>query len=225
MIISGNLLEIGIKNGNGWGIPDSETSNLLESLPGVPLKMCSGAETLKNEHHCDYAWDNNAQIGKIVSAEKVEDWIQATAEVTDPDVQKNIRAGNLSKKWSIFTGYQDKLKDMLQNTKALSVTLVRNPAYPGAGYDIAPDPAIAAIAAALKGMTPQAAAAAIERMQGKQKNPQLHKESPGPTPQNPEFSDLEKYYLHPEPQAQKENPGESLQRALEKLEKHKYQGN
>lgn len=189
MIIEGNLLELNTKNGNGWGIGDSEVENLLKTLPGVPLKICSGKEALTNEHSCDYIWNPNAQIGKIVSAEKIGNWIHTKAEVTDPEVRRNIQIGNLSKKWSIFAGYSDKINDMLQGTKALSVTLVKNPAYPNAGYNVA---------------------ASVENMQRKQPVA----ETTGMTDLDRYYLESWKGTTTP---IQKENPAEALRKSLERL--------
>ena len=133
-LISGQLLKLDTLNGNNWGVPSTESQNLLQSLVGVPLKICSGAESLRNEHSCDYNWDNNAQIGKVVSAEQIGDWIHTKAEVTDLDAIGKIESHTWTPKWSIFTGFQDKKAGMLQGTKALSVTIVKNPAYPEAEF-------------------------------------------------------------------------------------------
>lgn len=134
MIISGNLLEVGILNGNNWGISEAGAGDILSSLPGLPLKICKD-----RAHACDYKPKTEAGgiIGKILSATRKKNNIHITADV-DQAAAYHILHGKFPKNWSIFAGYKDKdSAGYLTGAKALSVSLVDSPAYPGAGYSIA----------------------------------------------------------------------------------------
>ncbi|MFZ3384740.1 MAG: hypothetical protein WA144_12515 [Candidatus Methanoperedens sp.] len=143
MILEGNLLEIGKINLNKWGISEAGAGDIISSLVGVPLKVCDD-----RSHGCDYQpkIKRGAQIGKVVSAQRVKNMIRISAEVSDPGAAQKIRQGKFSSRaWSIFTGYKDfDANNMLIGARPLAVSLVEAPAYPGAGYDIVPDAAAAA---------------------------------------------------------------------------------
>jgi len=135
MIISGHLMELGVMNGNGWGISEAGAGDILSSLVGVPLKICQD-----HSHGCDYHKTKpGAQIGKIISAIRNENKISISAEVNSM-ASLNINTGKYPRSWSIFTGYREKdSAGYLSGAKAIAVSLVDSPAYPGAGYSIAPD--------------------------------------------------------------------------------------
>lgn len=142
MIISGNLLEIGIKNDNGWGISENGADDILTSLPGLPLKLCKD-----RAHACDYKpkTEAGAVIGKILSAQRVKNHISISADVTEA-AANHILHGKYPKNWSIFAGYKEyDPNNMLVGAKALSVSIVDYPAYPGARYTIMPNAASAAL--------------------------------------------------------------------------------
>lgn len=133
--ISGPLIEIGSKNKNGWGIPEDEVQNIIKDLEGTPLKICSGQDAITNEHSCDYNWDPKAAIGTIKQAFQKDGWIHATGQVTDSEATRKVKEDTWPKKWSVFLTYRGKKENgMLTGTKGRSVTLVRKPAYPGAGF-------------------------------------------------------------------------------------------
>lgn len=143
MIISGNLLEVGVKNGNGWGISEAGAGDIISSLPGLSLKLCKD-----HMHGCDYLPKINpgAEIGKILSALRKKNMINVTADVTDQAAAYHILHGKYPRNWSIFAGYKDKdAHGYLTGAKSLGVSLVDVPAYNGAGYAIMPDTAAAAI--------------------------------------------------------------------------------
>lgn len=133
--ISGPLIEIGKVNLNNWGIPLEEVESIKAGLLGMPLKICSGNEAIFDQHACDYNWDPGAAIGQIIAAHQENGWIHATAKVTDPIAQSKIGSGTWTNKWSIFGGYKfEDLQHMRYGTIPRSVTLVDDPAYPGAGF-------------------------------------------------------------------------------------------
>ena len=136
-IITGPIIEIGKINLNKWGIPNDEIeiNSIKAGLIGRPLKICSGKDAIFDQHSCDYKWDPAAAIGQIISTHIAAGWIHATAEVTDLVAQQKIKSGTWTDKWSIFGGYQFEDKNhMRYGTIPRSITLVDDPAYPGAGY-------------------------------------------------------------------------------------------
>ena len=50
MLISGPLIQVNKKNLNDWGIRAEEAEKVKAGLLGVPLKKCSGAGAIYNEH-------------------------------------------------------------------------------------------------------------------------------------------------------------------------------
>jgi hypothetical protein len=141
MIISGNLLEVGTLNGNGWGISLEGAQDILSSLPGLPLKLCKD-----HMHACDYKpkTEAGAVIGKILSSARKKNNIHITADVNDQAAAYQILHGKYPRNWSIFAGYKDKDNaGYLTGAKSLGVSLVDTPAYPNAGYSIIPETAAA----------------------------------------------------------------------------------
>ncbi len=132
MILEGTLMDIGIKNGNGWGVDGVGASDILASLPGVPLHLCED-----RAHGCDYfpLTKSGVTIGKIMTARRVKNKIVISASVDHPHAEQMIKEGRLSRSWSIFAGYQAKnALGYLQKPRALGVSIVDTPAYPDAGY-------------------------------------------------------------------------------------------
>ncbi|VVB88864.1 Uncharacterised protein [uncultured archaeon] len=133
--IAGPVLQLDILNSNKWGIPSAEADNIISGLQGVPLKICSGEAAIANSHACDYNWDPKSEIGAVRTALRVGDWIYALAEVTDSAAAQKIKDGTWKKKWSIFVTHKNSLSQgMLKSVKPRALTLVRDPAYPGAGF-------------------------------------------------------------------------------------------
>lgn len=141
MIISGHLLEVGIINANKWGIPAAGAAELLESLPGKPLKICED-----RAHACDFnpSTKKGSTIGKILSASKQGNKVSITAEVSDSGAAYRILHNRYPRNWSLFTAYKTKdSNSMLTGAEALAVSLVSDPAYLDARYSILPEAAAA----------------------------------------------------------------------------------
>lgn len=133
--ISGPLIEVDAINKNGWGIGANEIKNYMAGLVGVPLRKCAGADELVQAHSCDYNWNPNDDIGRITGASVIDGWVHAVAEITDSIAQRKISEGTWVRKWSAFLSHTaQSAKNMLSGTKALSVTLVDDPAYSGAQF-------------------------------------------------------------------------------------------
>ena len=135
--ISGPLIEVGAVNRNDWGMGYDEVPNYMANVIGNPLRKCSGIDEAKAEHSCDYNWNPDDDIGRITGAHLQDGWIHATAEVTDTIAQRKIREGTWDPYWSSFLSHKAQSAGrMVSKTKPLSVTLVKDPAYIGAGFTV-----------------------------------------------------------------------------------------
>lgn len=137
VLISGPLIEVDKINKNGWGIDSKEINNYAAGLIGVPLRKCSGADELEMAHSCDYNWNPDDDIGRITGAGIIDGWLHAAAEITDSIAQRKIAEGTWNTFWSSFLSHTaQSAGNMLSGTKALSVTLVEDPAYTGAHFKV-----------------------------------------------------------------------------------------
>lgn len=137
VIISGPLIKVGAVNINDWGMGYDEVPNYMANVIGNPLRKCSGIGEAKAEHSCDYNWNPDDDIGRITGAHLQDGWIHATAEVTDTIAQRKIREGTWDPYWSSFLSHKTQSAGrMVSKTKPLSVTLVKDPAYIGAGFTV-----------------------------------------------------------------------------------------
>jgi hypothetical protein len=135
LFIQGLAIPLGTKNLNGWGIPEVEADNVLNSLKASSLKVCPG-----EAHLCDLTQDPYGRIGHIVDAWKEADGIHAKGHVTDSVAARKIREGTWKDfKWSTFA---DSKIDPKSNdgwaggVTVKSMTLVKNPAWTQAQYQI-----------------------------------------------------------------------------------------
>ena len=137
LLISGPLIEIGKKNLNGWGVQRSEVPAILSEIKGVPLKKCDGIESIVDGHSCDYNWTNRDDIAVVVAAFEKNGWIHVSAEIRDRTAISKVTDRVWPLKWSIFVAHASETNSgMLEGVFPLSVTLVTNPAYPAAGFDV-----------------------------------------------------------------------------------------
>jgi len=135
LFIQGLAIPLGIKNLNDWGVPESEADNVLNSLKASSLKVCPG-----EAHLCDFSQDPYGRIGHVIDAWREADGIHAKAEVTDSVAARKIKEGTWKDfKWSTFA---DSKTDPTKNegwaggVTVKSMTLVRNPAWEQAQYQI-----------------------------------------------------------------------------------------
>lgn len=137
VLISGPLIEVGKINKNGWGIDSKEINNYAAGLVGIPLRKCSGSDELEMAHSCDYNWKPEDDIGRITGSGIIDGWLHATAEITDSIAKRKIAEGTWNSFWSSFlSNTAQNAGGMLSGTKALSVTLVDDPAYTGAQFSV-----------------------------------------------------------------------------------------
>ena len=132
MIISGAIIPVGVKNKNGWGILDSEIQNVINTLKGKPITVCSrngGA------HECDF--DPKAEIGNVkdVWYDPFAKKIRAMAAVTDSVAQRKIAEGTWKPNWSVRLAAKDK-DGWAENAMGKNITIVPEGAWPDANFDV-----------------------------------------------------------------------------------------
>lgn len=135
IFIKGLAFPIGEKNLNGWGIPESEVDNAINSLKASVLKICPG-----EAHACDFSEDPYARIGRIVDAWREPDGVHAKASITDSIAERKITEGSWDdRNWSTFANSLDpKLNDgWAQDFQARSMTLVKKPAWEKSTWTVA----------------------------------------------------------------------------------------
>lgn len=135
LFIQGLAIPLGVKNLNGWGVPETEADNVINSLKASSLKVCPG-----EAHLCDLTQDPYGRIGHVVDAWKEFDGIHAKAQVTDSIAARKIEEGTWKDfKWSTFADSKTnpKTNDGWAGGVAVkSMTLVKNPAWTQAQYQI-----------------------------------------------------------------------------------------
>jgi len=87
--IEGQLIHIGHKNLNGWGITLDAADQIMAGIVGIPIRACSA----QDPHECDFAFDNKSNIGYGVRSWIKGDWIMAAAAITDEIAVKQIASG------------------------------------------------------------------------------------------------------------------------------------
>jgi|Deesub1362A_J573_1020465.scaffolds.fasta_scaffold03185_2 hypothetical protein len=134
--IVGTVLTVGKLNKNGWAIPEEEVPNVLSSLRNAVIRICNvppGA----SEHVCDRTGDRFSEIGFFVDAYREGDEIKAVGYITDREAIRKIRDGTWSRTWSLYGNGEIGEDGFARSVRIHSVTLVRNPAYEEARFDIA----------------------------------------------------------------------------------------
>lgn len=135
LFIQGLAVPLNVKNKNGWGIPAADADNVIKSFPTSTLKICPG-----EAHACDYTGDPNGIIGRYASHWLEADGIHAKYEVTDSVAQRKLKEGTWDGfKWSMYGGSKTNpiLNDgWASGTTVKNMTLVRNPAWEQAQYQI-----------------------------------------------------------------------------------------
>jgi hypothetical protein len=132
--IEGVAFPLGKINANGWGVPPNEAENAINSLKASVIRICSRLDG----HICDYTQDPFSEIGRITDAWKQGDEIWAKGIITDSVAEKKISDGTWEKTWSVFASYEKMdVNGWVSGFQALSMTLVRNPAWGEAQWNIA----------------------------------------------------------------------------------------
>ncbi len=136
LFIEGLAIPLDTKNVNGWGVPSTETTNVINSLKASTLKICPG-----EAHACDYSEDPNGRIGVFDSAWEAAGGVYARYKVTDSVAERKLKEGTWNDlKWSMYgdSKTNPRLNDGWAGSVSVkSMTLVKNPAWSQAHYQIA----------------------------------------------------------------------------------------
>jgi len=136
LFLEGLAFPLGELNKNGWGIPETEAENAINSLKASVLKICPG-----EAHACDFSEDPYGKIGKIVDAWQQDNGIYVRALVTDSVAARKIKEGTWDgNTWSVFADSEvdPKLNDgWAKGFFAKALTLVKTPAWTQAQYKVA----------------------------------------------------------------------------------------
>ena len=144
ILISGRLVEVGIKNLAKWGITPDAVDGIIKNFPDIPIRNCNNI----NAHACDDMWDASEHIGYGVKAWRGTDgWIWASAAITDPSAAERIQDGTWTPhgagQWSVVgipteRGNFDKT-GLLNGVIPTGVSMVFSPSVPafvGSGYEM-----------------------------------------------------------------------------------------
>lgn len=135
LFLEGLAFPLGELNKNGWGIPETEAENAINSLKASVLKICPG-----EAHACDFSEDPYGRIGKIVDAWQQDNGIYVKASVTDSVAARKIKEGTWDEQtWSVFADSEidPKLNDgWAKGFFAKALTLVKSPAWTQAQYKV-----------------------------------------------------------------------------------------
>ncbi len=133
VILEGVAFPLDVLNKNGWGIPSSDADNAISSLQKAVVRVCSRDAP----HSCDATEDPKAEIGKVVAA-----WIEGNAvrtkvNITDSIANQKLIEGTWPKKWSVYGKSKAKVNGWTDGANIRSITLVTNPAWDDATFNIA----------------------------------------------------------------------------------------
>lgn len=133
IFIEGDVFPIDEKNVNGWGIKEAEVDNAINSLKSSVSRICSR----ESPHGCDVAEDPKSEIGNVVDSWRDGKWVKARVAVTDSVAEQKIKDGTWRNTWSVY-GKAASVNDGWANGfNARSLTLVQNPAWKDASWEVA----------------------------------------------------------------------------------------
>ena len=133
LFIEGNVYPINQKNVNNWGLKDSETDNAINSLKSSVVRICSR----ESPHGCDITEDPKAEIGRVMDAWQDGNHIKAKVAITDSIASQKISDGTWNNTWSIYGKAASVTDGWATNFNARSLTLVQNPAWADASWEVA----------------------------------------------------------------------------------------
>lgn len=133
LFIEGLAFPLNQKNANGWGIPASEADNAIKTLQTAVIRICPR----DGPHDCDFSEDPKSEVGRIVAAWREGDVIRARGQITDSVAAQKIADGTWEKNWSTYVQASNIDSDgWATGIEARSMTLVRNPAWSQAAWEI-----------------------------------------------------------------------------------------
>jgi hypothetical protein len=133
LFIEGLAFPLNQKNANGWGIPASEADNAIKTLQSSVIRICPR----DGPHDCDFSEDPKSEVGRIVAAWREGDTIRARGQITDSTAIQKISDGTWEKNWSTYIQASNiDSEGWATGIEARSMTLVRNPAWSQAAWEI-----------------------------------------------------------------------------------------
>ncbi len=133
LFIEGLAFPLNQKNTNGWGIPETEADNAIKTLQSSVIRICPR----DGPHDCDFSEDPKAEVGRIVAAWRDGDVIKAKGQITDSIAAQKIADGTWEKNWSTYIQASNiDSEGWATGIKARSMTLVRNPAWSQAAWEV-----------------------------------------------------------------------------------------
>lgn len=133
VIIEGTAFPLDKINKNGWGIPSSEADNAISSLKNAVIRVCPR----DSPHGCDLSEDPKAEIGRVLDVWKDGNKVKARADITDSIAAAKVEDGTWPKAWSVYAKAAAINNGWGRGIDARSLTLVTNPAWEDAGWEIA----------------------------------------------------------------------------------------
>ena len=133
LFIEGLAFPLNQKNANGWGIPETEAENAIKTLQSSVIRICPRDDP----HDCDFSEDPRAEVGRIVAAWREGDVIKAKGQITDSIAAQKITDGTWEKNWSTYVQASNiDSEGWATGIEARSMTLVRNPAWSQAAWEV-----------------------------------------------------------------------------------------
>jgi len=133
IFIEGPALPLDIKNVNGWGVKTPDADAAISSLKSSVIRVCPR----DSPHGCDISEDPNREIGHIVDAWQQNGVVMTKAAITDSIAKQKIQDGTWGNKWSVYAPNYESLDDgWAKGISIKSLTLVQNPAWADAHYDL-----------------------------------------------------------------------------------------
>jgi len=142
-MIEGRLIHLDTKNLKGWGVTTAAAEQIIAGISGIPIRACNSHDP----HACDFAADNLANVGYATGARVEDDWIVASAAITDQDAAHKINDGTWMPFWKggwSVTGFPSnpthdfKTGGLLNGFNPASIALVlegsAKPAFEGSGF-------------------------------------------------------------------------------------------
>ncbi|MHC1623461.1 MAG: hypothetical protein ACXQTR_02580 [Candidatus Methanospirareceae archaeon] len=132
LIIEGKI-PVNVINKNGWGIPDSDVENVTNSLKRAIVRICNRTN---DEHSCDDIGDPYSEIGRVIDAKREDNYIRTKVAITDRLAKQKIEDGTWENTWSPYGRARSIENGWTQGLQIESLTLVRNPAWDDAKFNI-----------------------------------------------------------------------------------------
>lgn len=133
VILEGVAFPLDKINHNGWGIPSSDADNAISSLQNAVVRVCSR----DSPHGCDVTGDPKAEIGRVLAAWKDGGVVRTKVDITDSVASQKLTEHTWPAKWSVYGKSKAKVNGWTDGANIRSITLVTNPAWEDATFNIA----------------------------------------------------------------------------------------